>query len=115
MGRLVAVDPSLDKEALFFGTEKNASSSPAKSSNKIENSKSPSLRRLQSPRKIPQKVGKTEEGVDADKGRKCTEDDLYGEQVLEPVLPRFDWIQKMDSINVIFYTKAFSNPQVSIV
>lgn len=33
----------------------------------------------------------------------------------EPVqLPRFDWIQKTDYITIIFYTKAFSNPQVEI-
>lgn len=29
-------------------------------------------------------------------------------------LPKFDWIQKLDSINIIFYTKAFSNPLVEI-
>lgn len=28
--------------------------------------------------------------------------------------PRFDWIQKIDSITVIFYTKAYCNPQVQI-
>lgn len=34
------------------------------------------------------------------------------EQAQEP--PRFDWIQKTDSINVIFYTKPLSNPEVQI-
>lgn len=29
-------------------------------------------------------------------------------------LPRFDWIQKLDFITIIFYTKAFSNPLVEI-
>ena len=29
-------------------------------------------------------------------------------------LPRFDWIQKMDSITTIFYTKSLSNPQVEV-
>lgn len=31
-----------------------------------------------------------------------------------PALPRFDWIQKLDYITVIFYTKAFSNPLVEV-
>lgn len=29
-------------------------------------------------------------------------------------LPKFDWIQKLDSISIIFYTKALSNPMVEI-
>lgn len=28
--------------------------------------------------------------------------------------PRFDWIQKLNSITIIFYTKAFSNPMIEI-
>lgn len=34
--------------------------------------------------------------------------------VSQPPLPRFDWIQKMDSITTIFYTKSLSNPQIEI-
>lgn len=30
------------------------------------------------------------------------------------VLPRFDWIQKLDIISIIFYTKPFSNPLIEI-
>ncbi|XP_022916781.1 cytochrome b5 reductase 4 isoform X2 [Onthophagus taurus] len=30
------------------------------------------------------------------------------------ILPRFDWIQKMDSITIIFYTKSYSNCQVEV-
>ncbi|KAI4456283.1 cytochrome b5 reductase 4 family member [Holotrichia oblita] len=36
------------------------------------------------------------------------------EEQQQPPLPRFDWIQKMDSITTIFYTKSLSNPQVEI-
>lgn len=32
----------------------------------------------------------------------------------QPTLPRFDWIQKLDYITIIFYTKAFSNPLVEV-
>lgn len=32
----------------------------------------------------------------------------------EPILPRFDWIQKLDYITVIFYTGNFSNPMLEM-
>uniref|UniRef100_A0AAR5QDZ7 Cytochrome b5 reductase 4 n=1 Tax=Dendroctonus ponderosae TaxID=77166 RepID=A0AAR5QDZ7_DENPD len=105
VGRLVAINPNIDTEALFFG-EKRPSS--LKSSNSS----------LEEPAGKP--FGKTKlnfqnfltffihPGVSAEK-----------QQLLKPpsmptALPRFDWIQKLDFITIIFYTKAFSNPLVEI-
>lgn len=56
--------------------------------------------------------------VDSSRMGQLTSDVPKGvfEDLVAPVqvLPRFDWIQKLETISVIFYTKAFSNPMVEI-
>lgn len=95
IGRLVAVDPSVDREALFFGNDTKKVSTPPK--NELQ-----SPRKIQSPRRIPTSQTSSPNNTAENKNEE------------EIVLPRFDWIQKMDYINVIFYTKPFSNPLVQI-
>lgn len=85
----MAIDPSVDREALFFGNDTKKAESPKK---------------IQSPRRIPTPQTSSPNSTESNKN----------EEEQETVLPRFDWIQKMDYINVIFYTKPFSNPLVEI-
>ncbi|XP_030764402.1 cytochrome b5 reductase 4 isoform X2 [Sitophilus oryzae] len=82
VGKLVAIDPNVDTEALFFG-EKPSSTKVEVSSPKTPDSQ------VESPIK---------------------EDS----ELPSHPLPRFDWIQKLDSITIIFYTRSFSNPLVEV-
>lgn len=93
VGRLVAIDPSIDPEELFFGKKDNASARPgSKARDHLKISSANSLSSSLNPPKS-----------DADSVKRTSS-----------TLPRFDWIQKLDYITVIFYTKAFSNPLVEI-
>ncbi|XP_060521615.1 cytochrome b5 reductase 4-like [Cylas formicarius] len=90
VGKLVSMDPSIDAGALFFG-ERKSTASP----NQLI--VSPTIPKNNSPPKKIDVDSRPEETLD---------------QILS--LPRFDWIQKLDYITIIFYTKAFSNPLVEI-
>lgn len=77
IGRLVALDPSINTQNLFTNKPKTPPKlvqSPIQANNNIETT-------------------------------------TINEEI---ILPRFDWIQKMDTITIIFYTKAFSNPLLEI-
>lgn len=96
------MDPKIDTEALFLGTEKKPSpTKPTVQSNTAKKLLSPQKVRPSSPKSV-----------------KIAEDDnisaVYGETIEDESLPRFDWLQKVDFITVMFYTRAFSNPQVEI-
>lgn len=135
------MDPSINKEALFLGTDKTSTSpkpptnaTPTKSPSQTtktpfpstktapqsQTSKTLSPRRLQSPRKIqsPSTSPKTVlpcEDQRQDRNSTAPEiEDVYGEVVTNFELPRFDWIQKMDYITLVFYTRGFANPFVEI-
>lgn len=95
LGRLVAIEPSIDKEALFFGNDAKKMSPKNENTTKLQ-----SPRKIQSPRRIP--------------SPQPSPKSVVNKNIEETVLPRFDWIQKMDYINVIFYTKPYSNPLIEI-
>ncbi|XP_076275141.1 cytochrome b5 reductase 4-like isoform X2 [Rhynchophorus ferrugineus] len=90
VGKLVSVDPSVDTEALFFGEKNQVRAQEKPQSTRLE--VSPSLNSSESSTET-NGVSPNEEKIE---------------------LPRFDWIQKLEYITIIFYTKAFSNPLVEI-
>ncbi|KRT82967.1 hypothetical protein AMK59_3232, partial [Oryctes borbonicus] len=96
IGRLVLHDSDLTAEDLFV-------------SNKP---KTPTNEALKSPTKDSPTIQSNNNQVIKEEPEK-TEEHLEN-SVSQLPLPRFDWIQKMDSITTIFYTKALSNPQVEI-
>ncbi|CAH0564317.1 unnamed protein product [Brassicogethes aeneus] len=102
VGRLVSIDPSINREDLFLG--KDSFIVPKTSL------KTPSLLKTptNSPKENPQNTKETPLNTNESLSIPTTplDDSLP--------LPRFDWIQKLNSITVIFYTGAFSNPCVEI-
>ncbi|XP_050298908.1 cytochrome b5 reductase 4 isoform X2 [Anthonomus grandis grandis] len=88
IGKLVAIDPSIDAETLFFGEKQSLSGK----SNRIEVS---SVKSLDLP---PPPIPKPKQSPPEQPA----------------ALPRFDWIQQLNCITLIFYTKAFSNPIIEV-
>lgn len=94
---MVKVDPNEDLEALFLGISK-------KPEEQISNSISATITNIQPPN-VP------EQPVEPAALLPITKAPQSPARI---DIPRFDWIQKMDNINIIFYTKSYSNPQVEI-
>ncbi|XP_056648109.1 cytochrome b5 reductase 4 isoform X1 [Diorhabda sublineata] len=110
VGKLVAIDPNIDKERLFFGKTEN----------------SDNVDQLLQERDSTE-VEKSQESTPANESGQVTlrtdelkanieniEEDSNIVSVPNPDTPRFDWIQKMDYITLIFYTGSFSNPLVEV-
>lgn len=129
IGRLVAADSAPTADNLFGKSSSpskyNLLQSPTKQSNRIK--ESPISKRIEL--SSEEKLSIKNESISLEKSQspsvvtKVTplSTDLVVKNSVEesdnriPVLPRFDWIQKLDTISVIFYTKAFSNPLLEIL
>nr|CAI5823764.1 unnamed protein product [Callosobruchus analis] len=152
IGRLVAVDPSTDTAALFYGEQQNAK----KPTNviRLKESRENSIEKPTSPRsKDPNDKSKGDSWKESSSNRlnrsffKEEEEPLPPSKVDPPslespacltavvavsspsgaceetsaeedsregTLPRFDWIQRLGHISLIFYTKALANPLLEI-
>ncbi|KAJ8968675.1 hypothetical protein NQ317_014778 [Molorchus minor] len=141
IGRLVAIDPKIDAESLLFG-DKNTSpksttnstqslklperftplkvDSPKTSSNEEIKPKSSIAKEEPSPSTPPVKEPEIHyldnypelPKIDSTSNSQSEESEEPAEDTSH--LPRFDWIQRLDWITVIFYTHAFANPQVEV-
>lgn len=137
VGRLVAIDPNMDTEALFFGNKRDSLShlddlatQEEQEQFTVEATKLENLKSLKSNNSIHKTHTPTEEDTsllarvasptsNIDEGSVSAEVEESSEKLPKQKeqlqLPRFDWIQKLDYITVIFYTKAFSNSLVEIL
>ncbi|XP_074040095.1 cytochrome b5 reductase 4 isoform X3 [Leptinotarsa decemlineata] len=107
IGRLVSIDPGINSQDLFFGKQATKKSFP----NNFGESKTPTVEAV--PKKTGAETPKKQQSV-AKVDLSNAEDELE-EQTDVVSLPRFDWIQQLNSITVIFYTPAFSNPMVEVI
>lgn len=95
------MDPNEDLEALFLGISK-------KPEEQLSNSIPIQSINVQPPN-VPEQPAQPISPLSVAKASQTCSN------VAAPIdLPRFDWIQKMDSITIIFYTKSYNNPQVEI-
>ncbi|XP_018562192.1 cytochrome b5 reductase 4 [Anoplophora glabripennis] len=138
VGRLVAFEPGADVEALFFGSR----TSPTFEN---DSNKKPSIKTWEPPKKsplarpqdlpnkeepwqkeehVPQKFTLPINSPEFRKPRikflekyppKVDPEPKEDQPDDGPVLPRFDWIQRTRWINLMFYTKSFSNPLVEVL
>lgn len=107
LGRLSKLDPSDEIDTLFFNQVPNKTTDL------------PQRIKLTSPKKnvVVTSANSNAPDEDVNNLNKATTPltTTPNKEFKEPVqLPRFDWIQKMDYITIIFYTKSFCNPQVEI-
>lgn len=116
VGRLVGIDPSVDKEALFFGNSKSKSNTDITNTLTSNINKTNSKSDLNNSSANNSNSNSTNSNDTSGSNKSETNTiKLVAPATSEPKpLPRFDWIQKLDSINLIFYTKSFSNPQVEV-
>lgn len=132
IGRLVATDRVQIVDDLFdrpstspkFGSQRSAtkqsirSTVPKESQSSAIESKDSSTEVKSSPKESSDTSEKSPASAESSKVARSSND--VAKELVEtlssriPLLPRFDWIQKLDSISVIFYTRAFSNPMVEI-
>ncbi|CAH1119513.1 unnamed protein product [Phaedon cochleariae] len=113
IGRLVSIDPSINTNDLFFGKKGNGQITK-------NNLKAAKQTRIEETEDTLDKSSSTQ--VAASSSAVVEEVTFHSEvksvinQIIEdiPSLPRFDWIQKLDYITIIFYTRSFSNPMVEI-
>lgn len=110
VGKLVAVDSNIDTEKLFFGqtvsdkiVEETLQESNSTEVEEIQESTSA----IESDRVTLQTDEEKLKIQDID-------EDSNKASVPIPDTPRFDWIQKLDYITLIFYTGSFSNPLVEV-
>ncbi|GLV34496.1 uncharacterized protein CBL_09744 [Carabus blaptoides fortunei] len=89
VGRLTAVEPDIDTEALFYGTD--VPRTPSKDKQTAARNAKKNTLNITNGSANTSPVGE-----------------------IRNTNPRFDWIQKTDYITTIFYTKPFSNPQVQV-
>lgn len=96
---MTTLSPSVDKEALFYDNYEKSNSEKS-TKNSAKNLKSPDKENSKIKFVLPPSTPQNENS---------------NSQPEEDKAPsRFDWIQKTDSITIIFYTKAFRNPQVEV-
>lgn len=108
VGRLVTVDSNLDINTLFGPTlSKKNDENSAPNQSQATNSKI-----SQEKVEITKKIEATPAKVDSSEDQIVQDEAQQNESI--HVLPRFDWIQRLDYITVIFYTRAFSNPLVKL-
>ncbi|XP_019864664.1 cytochrome b5 reductase 4 isoform X2 [Aethina tumida] len=102
VGRLVSIDPSINKEELFMG----------KDSFIVPKSPTTQVKTPITPSKSP--VVNSPSTIKSPDPKQYVETSVQTPEDESLPLPRFDWIQKMNSITIVFYTGAFSNPYVEI-
>ncbi|KAG5892808.1 hypothetical protein JTB14_007310 [Gonioctena quinquepunctata] len=101
IGRLVSIDPGINTEDLFLGKQETKKEAP----------------RVETAEQSAENTPKKRQSGSAVGTSSCSNSE-NGAEVLEvttPDLPRFDWIQKLNEISIIFYTPAFCNPMVEVI
>ncbi|XP_072392396.1 cytochrome b5 reductase 4 isoform X2 [Diabrotica undecimpunctata] len=108
IGKLVAIDPQIDTEKLFFG---KAIDNNITAEEQLQETDSTKVEYRPDTAPVPQQSSKEEEPL---KVQDVEDEEVEKASVSTPEPPRFDWIQKLDYITIIFYTGTYSNPSVDV-